>query len=357
LAYINSIITGTGSAIPANRVPNSAFLNNKFIGKDGKPVTKNPQQVIDKLEQISGIRERKYIGDDQDTAALGARAGERAIEDAGINKENIDGIIVAHNFGNIQPGDHQGQMIPNLAAVVKHRLGIHNHKCFAYDVLFGCPGWLESMIIAHQYLQLGKATNLLVVGVEVISRILDPHDLDSMLFGDGAGATIVSGIKEDSKRGLLAHNTYSHCMEELDYLKMGCAVAKDGQDILSPKMNGRGVFKYGMTYLPQLITETLGDANVEIKDVSKFLFHQANEKMIMKISQQLLSQYEIDTPMEDLVPFMVQETGNSSVATIPTMIDFINHDRLLPHTINTNDNIVMTSVGAGMHCNCLIYKA
>ena len=352
---INSVITGTGSAIPANKVPNSAFLKNTFKDKTGNVITKKPEEVIAKLEQISGIRQRKYIGENQDTADLGARAAMRAIANAKIDKDAIDGLIVAHNFGNIKPGGHQGHLVPNLAAVIKNRLGIKNHRCFAYDVLFGCPGWLEAMIIAHQYLQCGRFKNILVVGVEVISRILDPEDLDSMLFGDGAGATLLSAVEEENQRGIIDHNTYSHCNEELDFLVMGCVPTKNG-NMLSPKMNGRQVFKYGMTHLPSLIAECLASAEIEVKDVTKFLFHQANEKMIMAISKQLLKQHNVDTKLEDLVPYTVHETGNSSVATIPTLIDQIRRNQLLPHELIKGNYTVMASVGAGMHCNCLVYK-
>ncbi len=354
---INSVIIGTGSEIPKKHMPNSAFLNHVFYNKKGEKIEKPSHEIIAKLEQISGIKGRRYVSDDRDTADLGVAAARKAIENSGIGDGDIDGILVAHNFGNIAPGETHGNLLPNLAAIIKNRLGISNYKCPAVDVLFGCPGWLEALIMAHQYIKAGSADNILVVGVELISRVLDFNDLDSMLFGDGAGAVILSRIEEPTTRGILGHQTFSHCKEEVHYLKMGPNTEEGKQGVLSPKMNGRNVFKYGMNYLPEVITDALNKSNISLHDIDKMLFHQANEKMIRQISRQLLDKHHISTDLERLVPFMVQETGNSSVATIPTMMDFILHNRLGDHHINPGDHLVMASVGAGMHCNALVYKA
>ena len=353
--HINSIITGTGRFLPEKRVPNSYFLQNVFHDKSGNKIDKPNESIIKKLEEISGIRERKYIGDSQDSAELATGAALRAIEDSGLSKESIDGIICAHNFGNLLPGESQGRLLPNLGAVVKARLDIQNHRCFSYDILFGCPGWLEGMIIAHQYIQSGSAENILVIGVEVISRLLDPGDLDSMLFGDGAGATILSRKTESHKRGILGHNTYSHCGEELDYLKMGYSPSSQ-VDFLTPKMQGRSVYRYGVTHIPNLIDECFTKFNLDPHTFTKFLFHQANEKMIKAIAAHIFKQYDIKTSIDDLVPFTVQETGNASVATIPTLLDEILKSRLDGHSLDPGQNVVMASVGAGMHCNCLAYQ-
>lgn len=337
-------------------MPNSAFLDNVFYDKHGQKIEKSTEEIIAKLEQISGIKGRRYVSDDMDTADLAVAAGRKAIIDAGIEDDHIDGLIVAHNFGNLEPGSSHGNLLPNLAAVVKHRLDLHNPKCPAIDLLFGCPGWLEALIVAHQYIKAGTSQNILVIGVELISRVLDFNDLDSMLFGDGAGAVVLSAREESHHRGILAHTTYSHCNEEMHYLRGEKCTQVGREDVWSPKMDGRNVFRYGMTYLPQVIIESLDAAHLELSDVSKMLFHQANEKMIRQIARQLLSKYQITTKIDELVPFMVQDTGNSSVATIPTMLDFMRKELLGKHILTPNNHLVMASVGAGMHCNSLVYK-
>ncbi len=354
---INSIITGSGSEIPKKHMPNSAFLDHEFYNKKGQKIEKFSSEIIAKLEQISGIKGRRYVSDDMDTADLAVAAARKAINDSGLADESIDGIIVAHNFGNLEPGSSHGNLLPNLAALVKNRLDIKNHKCPAIDLLFGCPGWLEALIVGHQYIKAGTSKNVLIVGVELISRVLDFNDLDSMLFGDGAGAVILSAVEEEEPRGILSHTTYSHCNEEAHYLYGGKNTEPGREDVWSPKMDGRKVFRYGMTYLPEVITESLEEANLQLKEINKMLFHQANEKMIRQIARQLLDQHELKEDIEDLVPFIVQDTGNSSVATIPTMMDFMRKGKLGHHTIQEGDNLVMASVGAGMHCNSVVYRA
>ncbi|MEL6389591.1 MAG: 3-oxoacyl-ACP synthase III family protein [Bacteroidota bacterium] len=353
---MQAIITGTGSVIPSKRVPNSAFLAHDFLDKNGEAVNKPSSAIVQKLEQISGIRERKYIGDHRDTAELGAVACNRAISDAGLVNSDIDGLLVAHNFGNIKPGMAQGHLVPNLAAVIKKHVQLSNPKCFALDVLFGCPGWVEAMIMADHYIKSGRCKNLLVLGVEVISRILDPKDMNSMLFGDGAGAVVLSAVDQKDS-GIIAYNTYSHCQEETDYIFMGESSQSTSSCFLSPKMAGPKVFKYGLTHIPELIKECLSENSLELDQINKFLFHQANEKMIMAIAKKLFDEKLDVDHIRTKVPFMVQEIGNSSVATIPTMLDFILRGKLAPHEIKANDTVVMCSVGAGMHCNCLIYTA
>jgi 3-oxoacyl-[acyl-carrier-protein] synthase-3 len=356
MSHLRSVISGIGSYFPSRRVTNQDFLNHEFYTREGKKVEKSTENIVEKLRQISGIRERRYIGEEQDSASLAAEAARNALADAGMDGESLDGIIVAHNFGNILPGSSTGHLIPNLAAVMKGRLGISNPKIFAYDILFGCPGWLEAMIIAHQYLLNGRARHILVVGVEVISRILDPHDMDSMLFGDGAGAAVLSAVEEPGQGGVLSHLTFSHCNEELDFLRMGPSNNPEAEAMLSPKMNGQKVFRYGIEHMPKLINECLEMAEVSVHDVSKFLFHQANEKMILRIAENLLANQEVHGSASDLVPINVHYTGNSSVATIPTMIDLIKRGMMENHSIHEGDITVMASVGAGMHCNCMVYQ-
>lgn len=352
----NTLITGTGSYLPEKVVPNKAFHSNIFYRADGEVITKPNAAIVAKLEQISGIRERRYVEDHQDTAQIAAIAGQRAIEDAGLSGEELDGIIVAHDVGNLVPGEAQAHTIPNLAALVKHHLGIQNHRCSAFDLMFGCPGWLEGVIQAHQRMACGNARAVLVIGVEIISRRLDPFDLDSMLFSDGAGAVVLQARQAKDKKGVLVYQTYSHCNEEVDFLKMGKSYKAPLNGGHYVKMQGRKVYKYALSTIPDLVDECLEKGGFALKEISKFIMHQSNEKMILTIAEKICKRHGLNVPVNQLLPMTVQQFGNSSVATIPTMFDLILKGEMKPHSVQEDDLLIFSSVGAGMHANCMIYR-
>ena len=351
--FTNTNIVATGAYFPSDIVRNSDFLDRQFLKKDGSPISKPTAQIIEKLKEITTIEERRYANG-INTRHMAFKASVQAIERSGIDKESLGGIIIAHNFGDIQPGDTQGHLVPNLAARGKNDLGIKNPKCFAYDVLFGCPGWLLGMDLAHQNIICGNASSVLVVGVELLSRVVDPHDLDAMLFGDGAGAAVVTADNSESKKGILGYDSRSDCGDELDYLKMGKPIVGDDEKLYI-NMAGQSVFKYAVNNVPKLITETLKHLQIPFEHVSHFLFHQANGKMIQAMGRQLAELN--DSPcIDDKTPMILEKLGNTSVATIPTLLDMMLTGRLDDHTINEGDIAVMASVGAGMHANCLVYK-
>ena len=337
-------------------MPNEAFIGSTFYKSNGEQITKPTQEIVQKLRDISGIYERRYIEDDHDSADLGAIAGKHAIEAAGIDKETVDEVIVAHNFGNMVYGDRAHHLIPNLAALVKHKIGIENPNCTAYDVLYGCPGWLLAMQQAHMAVATGYKKRVLVVGVEVISRILDPHDMDTMLFGDGAGAVIVEGIEEDEQRGILYYQSVSHCEEEVEYLEMGHSYNPASTIGTTVKMRGKKVYRYAVKEVPKIVTACLEKVGIELKDVAKILAHQANEKMLIAIGEKLYAQHELEVDLCERIPISLRELGNASVATIPTLLDMIMRGEMRDHTINKGDIVAMASVGAGMHTNALIYR-
>ncbi len=244
---INSVISGIGSILPERVIPNSYFSDNKFFTKDGKPNSKSTKDVITKLEEISCIKSRRYIPENEDSVPMMKAAAGKAIEDAGLDKELVDGIIVAHNTGNMRPDGSGWDPIPNLASLVKNSLEIKNHECFAYDILFGCPGWIQGMIQAHQAIQNGEANYVLVVGVEVVSRVLDPHDVDSMLLGDGCGAAILAKSESYNTVGVLGYATFSHCQEDYRSIYIGKSNNPDLWNKQFFKMNGRDVYRYATT--------------------------------------------------------------------------------------------------------------
>lgn len=352
----NSIIRGTGSVIPEILVPNSHFASNEFYDHDGNKIEKTNEEIIAKLESITGIRERHYVPFDQDSIQLMTDASRLAIEDAGLDVNELSGIIVAHNAGNMVPHTQAFHTVPNLAASLKHSLGCTAHDCFAYDVLFGCPGWLQSVIQAHQTIRCGDARHILVTGLEIASRMLDPHDVDSMILADGCGACVVTQ-SSSGNHGVLSHATYSHALEDNRIIYLGESNKKGVEGSCYFHMNGREVYKYATEWVPKVIKESLDKANLDIRDVDIFLFHQANAKMLCAIAKNLAGIYGVSADaFAGKIPSTIEFLGNTSVATIPTMLDLIRKNQLDGYSISEGQVAVMASVGAGMHCNSMVYR-
>lgn len=355
MGFFCSKIVGTGAYVPSKAMPNQEFTDYQFYNADSTPNMKAPEKIVAKLAEISGITERRYVKDDFHTSDIAYLAAKDALESSGIDGESLDYIIVAHNFGDVRANSHYTDMLPNVAAKVKQKLGIMNSDCVAYDILFGCPSWVQAMIQADYYIRSGDAKRILVIGADVMSRVLDPHDLDSMLFGDGAGAAILESHESEEKTGILTHKTVTDSVEKAEFLRMDKSYNKEDEDRIYVKMNGRSVYKYAMEKVPSTIDLCLKKANVPLEQVSKILIHQANEKMIRQLVKML---YKINGQKmsEDVFPLTVGSWGNSSAATIPMLLDFIMKGKLEGHEINIGDVIVLSSVGGGMHANCIVYK-
>src|SRR5688572_26595338 len=170
---LNSVITRRAAYIPGLIQLNEDFINDTFYEENGLPVTNSSQVVIEKFTKITGIRERRYVSEDLNASAIAAEAGKEAILDSGIDPETLDQIIVSHNFGDVAHDSMQSQNVPSLANKVKHMLNIRRPECIGYDVLFGCPGWIQSMIQAHAYFKAGMAKKILLLGTETLSRVID----------------------------------------------------------------------------------------------------------------------------------------------------------------------------------------
>ena len=212
-------ITGVGSYIPSVVEKNDDFNNHRFLNADGSAIDHENPVIIEKFKAITGISERRYAEEHLTSSDLAFFAAEKAIADAQIDPETLDYIIIAHNYGDIKKGTNFSDIVPSLAARVKHKLRIKNPKCVAYDLLFGCPGWIEGVIQAQAFIKAGMAERCLVVGSEMLSRVVDNYDRDSMIYGDGAGATILE--KDDSDTGILSFKTASHTYDEAYFLFNG----------------------------------------------------------------------------------------------------------------------------------------
>ena len=351
-----TIITGTGSYIPGLVIPNDSFSDHSFYGEDGVLINTPNAEIFEKFKDITGIYERRYAEENVNTSDLATKAAALAIEDAGIDPETIDQIIVAHNFGNVITGTIQSDAVPSIASRVKNLLGIRNPSCVAYDLLFGCPGWIQGVIHADSFIKSGLAKRCLVIGAETLSRVIDPHDRDSMIFSDGAGACIVEN-STDNTSGILASSVQSHCMDETYFLYLGKSYHPEGEEATRYiKMKGRKVYEYAIKNVPIAMKECIEKAGVDIHEVKKFFLHQANEKMDEGFIKALFKLYGIKDIPENVMPMSIHELGNSSVATIPTLYDMVKRGKYKEHQLNKGDVVIFASVGAGMNINAICYR-
>jgi 3-oxoacyl-[acyl-carrier-protein] synthase-3 len=353
-----TIITGSGSCIPAVIKNNSDFANSQFYSESNELINTPASEVVQKFKQITGIEDRRYAEDHLNASDLGAVAAREAIKNSGINPEEIDLLIAAHNFGNVYKHTIQSDAVPSLASLIKHELQIKNPNCVAFDILFGCPGWLQGVIIAHAYFKAGMAKKALIIGTETLSRVIDVYDRDSMIFSDGAGATVLEYSETGAAdKGILSCCAQTHAIEEVNYINMGCSyLPKSDSRVRYIKMKGRKVYEYAMTHVPAAMKACLDESGYSIHDLKKVFIHQANEKMDDGIIKRLYQLYGINQAPKDIMPMSIHWLGNSSVATIPTLYDLVQRGEAHPHVINPGDVILFASVGAGMNINAVCYR-
>lgn len=351
---MNIKITGTGSYIPNVVETNEDFYQHQFLNTDGSVINSSNEVIIEKFKAITGIGERRYADQSLSTSDIAFYAAQKAIADAQINPEELDYIIVAHNYGDVKHNSQQSDTVPSIASRVKHLLKIKNPKCVGYDMLFGCPGWIEATIQANSFIKSGIAKKCLVIGAETLSRVIDKHDRDSMIYSDGAGAIILES--SDDPGGILAHDSATYALDEAHYIYFG---ETNNQEINDKqcyiKMYGRKIYEFALNNVPAAMKSCIDKSGVNIKDIKKILIHQANEKMDEAIVQRFYKIYNMEMP-EGIMPMTINKLGNSSVATVPTLYDMILKGELEGHNINDGDIILFASVGAGMNINAIVYK-
>ena len=351
----NSKITGTGSYIPTIIQENTKFSKHRFLNEDGTPFPSSNDVIIEKFKSITGIEERRYATVDLVTSDLAFFAAEKAIKSANVNPEELDYIILAHNFGDVKKPGTQGDMMPSIATRVKHKLQIENPNCVAYDILFGCPGWIEGVIHAQAFIKAGIAKKALVIGAETLSRVVDVRDRDSMIFSDGAGACIVEATADENS-GILSHATQTFAKDEASYLFSGKSNdINSDQEKIYIKMLGRKIYEFALTNVPLAMKTALDKSGISLKDVKKILIHQANEKMDEAIIKRFYRLFKMKVP-EGIMPMNIGKLGNSSVATVPTLLDLILSGQMKEHQILKGDVVIFASVGAGMNINAIVYK-
>lgn len=341
-----SKIIGLGAYMPTLDVPNDAFIERVFFDSSHNEIEQSNETIIRKFSMITGIERRKYAKEGITASDMGAFAAEQAIADAGISKESIDLIIVAHNYGDMGYLGAPRDMVPSIASRIKNKLEIRNTNCVPYDIVFGCPGWLQGVIQADQAIRAGDVQTCLIVGTETLSRILDPTDRDSMIFSDGAGACILNR-NSCNNSGIISTAVRSDSTDELDYIYSAGSNRGDVEDPTFIKMKGRKVYEYALKYVPQAMKDCFDRSGESIEDLKMIFIHQANEKMDEAILTRFFELYHIASPPDKIMPMNISTTGNNSVATIPTLLYQVHSGQIDFFQLSEGDLIMFASVGAG----------
>ena len=352
-----SIISGTGRYIPTRIIKNEKFLENSFYNSAGERIAKTNEEIINKFLQITEIEERRYVEDKYVASDIGFFAAQDALESSKTDKETLDYIIVAHNFGDVKKANQKSDFVPCLAARIKHKLGIENPYTVAYDLPFGCPGWIQALIQADYYIKSGDAKKVLVIAAETLSRISDPHDIDRMLYSDGAGAVILQSVESETPVGIIKHLTRTDTLEHTYLLRMDKSYYPlNTTDDLFLKMNGRKLYEYALNTVPQVVKDCIDKSGVPFSDIKKVLIHQANAKMDYAILSRVFKLFGVNEIPEDIMPMTIAKLGNNSVATVPILYDLIMKGDMNGQRINGGDHFIFASVGAGMNVNVIVYK-
>jgi 3-oxoacyl-[acyl-carrier-protein] synthase-3 len=316
---VYSKIIGTGSYLPAQRVTNHDLAAQ--LAKDG--IETSDEWIVTR----SGISARHYAAADENASDLAVKAAHKALEAAGLAAEQIDLIVVATStpdfYGNF----------PSTACIVQNKLGIRNNGA-AFDVAAVCSGFVYALSTADAFIKAGNAKNVLVIGTEVFSRILDFSDRGTcVLFGDGAGAVVMTASNEPGVLAVKLHADGSH-----GNILSGPAnpshAAIDGQKYLY--MDGPAVFKLAVSVLEKVANEALEHAQMPASDIDWLIPHQANLRIMNGTAKKL------GLPLEKMV-VTVNEHGNTSAASIPLALDQAVRDG----RIQPGQNILMEGVGGG----------
>ena len=208
---------------------------------------------------------------------------------------------------------------------------------------------------ANAFIKSGIAKRCLVIGAETLSRVVDIHDRDSMIYADGAGAAVLEVNNED-EAGIKSHLSASYTLNEKDYLYFGKSYNNERcPDTRYIKMDGRKIYEFALLNVPAAMKKCFDSSGYSIDQLNKIIIHQANEKMDEAIVNRFYQLYGVPVP-ENIMPMVIQKLGNSSVATIPSLLTMILKGELEHHEIRKNDVVLFASVGAGMNINAFVYQ-
>ena len=314
-----SKIVGTGSYLPEKRVTNQELADQLAA----KGIETSDEWIVSR----SGISARHYAEPEQASSDLGVLAAKRALEMAGMQPDDIDLIIVASSTP-----DFYGSF-PSTACIVQKKLGITNH-CAAVDVQAVCSGFVYAMSAADSFIKSGMHKNVLVIGAEVFSRILNFEDRTTcVLFGDGAGAIVMSASEEP---GILACKLHADGRHS-DVLRVPGSLSNGaiaGSAFLY--MDGQAVFKLAVSVLEKVAYETLEAAGMSAGQIDWLIPHQANIRIMNGTAKKLGMEPE-------KMVVTVDQHGNTSAASIPLALDVAVRDG----RVKKGDVVMMEGVGGG----------
>jgi len=307
-----SIVLGVGTSLPKNIVTN-------------KDLTMKMDTSEEWIESRTGIKERRIASDGETTSSLGTEAAQIAINNSGLKNSDIDLIILATSTPD--------NTFPASATVIQASLGIE--KGYAYDMQAVCSGFVFALEAADNAIKAGNVKNVLVIGSETFSRILDWDDRGTcVLFGDGAGALVLSSSKEETDRGILSNHLHSDG-------RYGNLLYVDGGPSTSSqvgflRMDGQGVFKHAVKKLSSVINEALDHNELTVDDIDWFVPHQANIRILEAVAKKVGLH-------KDKVIITLQKHANTSAASIPLAL----YDAVESGKIKKGDLVLLEAMGGG----------
>jgi 3-oxoacyl-[acyl-carrier-protein] synthase-3 len=307
-----SIVSGIGASLPQEVVTN-------------KDLSMRMDTSEEWIEERTGIKERRIASKDETTSSLGTDAAQIAIDNSGLKNSDIDLIILA----TATPDN----TFPASATLIQSSLGIE--RGYAYDMQAVCSGFVFAVEAADNAIKAGNIKNALVIGSETFSRILDWDDRTTcVLFGDGAGAMVLSASSEDTNRGVLSNHLHSDGRyKDLLYVDGGPSTTNNVGYL---RMDGKGVFKHAVQNLSSAIIEAIEYNNIAIEDIDWFVPHQANIRILEAVSKKVgLSR--------DKVIITVDKHANTSAASIPLAL----YDAVQKDKIKKGDLVLLEAMGGG----------
>ena len=333
----NSKIIGLGHYVPENIVTND-------------DLSKVMDTTDEWIQERTGIKERRWVkpGDGQSTFTMGLEAAKKAISNAGINKEDLDLIV----FATLSPDYY----FPGPGVQIQEALEIDTVA--ALDIRAQCSGFVYSISVADQFIKTGMYKNILVIGSELQSHGIDKSTRGrsiSVIFGDGAGAAVLSR-EEDISKGILSTHIHSEGKHALELATEAPGMGtrwvtdvikdNDAEDLsYRPYMNGQFVFKHAVKRFSEVITEGLQKNNLEVSDIDMLIPHQAN----LRISQFIQKRFALS---DDQVYNNIQKYGNTTAASIPIALSEAHEQG----KIKEGDTVVLAAFGSGFTWGSVIIK-
>jgi len=314
----NAVIYGTGSYLPEKILSNVA-LEEQLDTSD------------EWIASRTGIRSRHIASEHETTSFMACKAGTQALNDSGLEADDIDLILVATCTPN--------HFFPSMACHVQNELNI-KRTIPAFDISAACSGFIYAMDIALQYIRSGAARHVLVIGSESMSRSLDWTDRSTcILFGDGAGAVILGASEREGIMGSVLHSRF----DKDEMLTYPNYTSSDKTAYIG--MRGNDVFKIAVNIMSDIVDEVLAASHLQKSDIKWLIPHQANIRIIQAIARKL------NLPMEQVV-VTVDTQGNTSAASIPLALDHA----IRENRVQRGDIILLESFGGGMTWGAMVIK-